>query len=814
MPETKKLTQLPIDAHLERILQAFKANANLVLTASPGSGKTTRIPPNLISLLPANKNIVVLVPKRIAAISAASRIAEENNWELGKEVGYQVRFDNKTSAATRLIFMTEGVFIKRLNDESFLAQLQTIVFDEFHERSSHIDLSLGICLEKQIEGFDLKLVVMSATLNAEKILNFLPDAEWVEIDDKPYPLHIVKSKKSQRLSCDKVFVEVLIDSLQQALNLAKRDTLIFLPGLYEIRYVERALLEKFKNFEINILHGSIKLEEQRRILQPSAGRRIILSTNIAESSITIPSVDLVIDSGLEKKSVTEKKIGFKRLELTRISHFSANQRAGRAARTGEGYCYQLWHELDERSMPKQIEPEILQSDLLEETLTLLSLGIKQPDQFSWLDKPKKSFQDSLSQLKKWGLVDSSLNITAKGKSVQSCPLDIERSVLFVELIETGYTKEASRLLAYIETTTFDKIHEAIAIDNLQLNDLGRRIEIQLYQFSANRPLIKPTNSFRESLIKIFFKDFPNKIAKRKDKAAAVSSLGRGLEMASYLQQKDYDYYLLLSGRELSSALTFCDFAVGFSNEEFASISQSEVTLDTEVHFDIEKRRLYKIEKKKAGYFEISASTKTFVNEKAEPEIFLSFLKTNFSELIVEHPDYKNYVTKINFLRNKSDLLDIKNQDFDYLGKFEEQVLESVIETIKSVEEFFSFRLWDLLAFFTPQNITVFVQELADSFKLPSGKTVSIDYESEQAPKISARLQEFFGLKHNPLVCQGKIRMTLELLAPNYRPTQVTSQLENFWKVSYHEIKKELKARYPRHAWPDDPINYVHEKKKT
>lgn len=798
---------LPIDPHLEKIAKTLNENSNLVLTASPGSGKTTRVPPTLLKTIKTDKKIIVLVPKRIAAVSAANRIAEEQGFNLGQEVGYQVRFDNRTTNKTKLIFMTEGVFIKKIADEKFWQDIEVIIFDEFHERSSHIDLALGISLERQIMGQNLKLLVMSATLNADKLLTYLPDSKLIEIENRPFNLQIIKNKKGQRLICDQVFADQLIEALSQGLQKSKKDALIFLPGLGEIRYIERQLQSKFSQFEIAVLHGSIKLEEQRKILQPSKNRRIILSTNIAESSLTIPSVDLVIDSGLEKKSITEHKIGFKRLELTRISQFSAHQRAGRAARVSDGTCYQLWHELDERSMLEQIEPQILTSDLLEETLTLATLDIKTPDQFSWVDKPQKSFKSVQEQLQKWQLLDSNLNLTPKGKLVQHCPLDIERSLLFIELAQQGYQKEASQLLAFIETTNFDGLNQPVNLDDLYLTDMGRKIETQLNQISVAIK-VKSSSSFKETLIQIYFQFFANKIAQKKEKNQAVSSLGRGLEMANYLVKPEVEYYLLMSGRELSSALTKCDFAIGFSVQEFEKMVQKELKTITITALDIEKRRIYKIEKKVAGYFTISESSRIYIDERKNPEIFKDFLTKHFTDLINEHDDYKNYVTKLSFLQKRINEIEATLEDFKYLNSFVSEVLSSVIDSVRSLEEFFSFNLFDILIFFTPDKIKTLLNQLPSHFKLPNGKVIKIDYESEQAPKISAKLQEMFGQKTNPTILNGKIRMTIELLAPNYRPTQITSQLENFWTTSYFEIRKELKARYPKHAWPDNPSEVI------
>lgn len=810
------LTPLPIDSFLDSIVQAYLKNDNLILTAPPGSGKTSRVPAAILQNLLNSKSlkkIVVLVPRRIAAISSAMRICEENNWALGQEVGYQVRFENKTSAQTQLIFMTEGVFIKKLADPDLWKDLELIIFDEFHERSSNIDLCLGICLEKQILEQQIKMLVMSATLNVEQLEKYLGNSVHIEVTTPVFPLEIVKSKKSQRLVCDYAFVDMFLDTLQLASQKSKKDILVFLPGLSEIRFIENAINIKFRDFEINILHGSVKLEEQRRIVsEHSARRRIILSTNIAESSLTIPSIDCVIDSGLMKKAVTDSKIGFKKLELGRISLFSTKQRAGRAARTGPGTCYQLWHELDERSMPEQILPEIYDSDLLEESLTLLSLGIRQPDNFSWLTPPKKTFKKALTQLQQWKLIDEDFKITSKGQLVQSCPLDIERSLLFVDLASKGFFNDACTFLAFLETTNFDKQIEPVNLQRLNLNDLGRRIENQLQRLKI--PITKKSSSsFKETLINLFFTDFAYKIAKKKEKTQLVSSLGRGVEISPYLLGADLDYYLLFSGREVNSALTKCNFAIGFTSPEFEKYSAENIKTITDVFFDPEKNRIYKIEKKIAGFFTISESARTYVNEKQNPELFLQFFEQHFGDLLNQHEQYKNYVTKINFLKKKSSEADLKTEDFEYFINFESAVFDSVRDSVKSIQEFAELNLFDILLFSTPENIRNALSSLPSSFTLPGGKVIKVDYESELAPKISARIQEMFGVKNNPSVLNGKLRMTVELLAPNYRPTQVTSQLEKFWTTSYLDVRKDLKARYPKHAWPENPLEYIPEKKK-
>ncbi len=806
--------QLPIDKYLKNIVGSFEISPNLILTAPPGSGKTLRVPAALLkNLLTQNqgKKIVVLVPKRIAAVSAAAFIAEENNWQLGEEVGYQVRFDNKTSPRTQLIFMTEGVFIKRINDSALWQNLEAIVFDEFHERSAFNDMALGICYERQLLEQNLKILVMSATLDVAPLQKFLGDSEWIEVASPPHPLEIIKNKKAQRLVFDYSAAEQIVDTIREALRQSKKDVLVFLPGLHEIRMVQNKLNQSGVNTTTEILHGSIRLDEQKRILQPTSQRRIILSTNVAESSLTLPSVDCVVDSGLQKTSIVESKIGFKRLELVRISQFSAIQRAGRAARIGPGRCFQMWHEIDERSMPDQIEPEILKSDLLEECLTLLSIGITKPETFSWLDQPGRSFFAAIKKLRAWELITDNRELTAKGRLVQNCPLDIERSQLFVELCLADQKKFACRFLAYLETNDFSKDHSLIDPESAQLNELGQKIERQL----AGMNILSQTKSLnpRASLIQIYLKSFPEKMAQKKEGTNGISSLGRGLEFASHLIAKDSDYFLLLQGRDLSDSVTRIEYAVSFTQNEFDQFSQQNQVMHTTYQIDFEKRNIYKIEKKMSGLFVISESSRIPLNLKSDKTIFKKLFLEQSALFLESHPAWKRYVTRINFLKKKSIEISLSLTDFNFLGELDSKVAESVSDTLHSVQEFLDYDLYQLLLYLTPDEVKSSLSQLPNEFILPNKKGVAIDYEAELAPLISVRIQDILGQIKNPVILNGKLRLTIELLAPNRRPTQITSQLEQFWQSSYLEIRKELRARYPKQDWPENPLEWKPEMSK-
>ncbi len=799
---------LPIDAYLEKVSQALNQTPNLILTAPPGSGKTLRVPAFLLKKLISEKSlkkIIVLVPKRIAAISAVNFIADENLWRVGDEVGYQVRFDNQTSAKTQLIFMTEGVFIKKINDPELWNNLDLVVFDEFHERSAQNDMAFGICFERQMLDSKLKIVVMSATLHVEPLQKFLEKSEWISVDAPPFALELIKSTKAQKLICDHAFIDHLADTVRIALNKVNKDILVFLPGLHEINLAKSRILQQLPSLVVEILHGSIPIDEQKRILRPGAMRRVVLSTNIAESSLTLPSVNGVIDSGLQKKSVTEAKVGFNRLELTRISLFSARQRAGRAARTGPGVCFQLWHEIDERSMPAQIEPEILKSALLEESLTLLSMGVAKPETFSWLDQPQRSFSEAIKQLIKWDLITTDRKMTQKGQLVQRCPLDVERSVLFVELSLWGHAQKASQFLAFLESNDFSKNSQLVDLQNLPLNDLGRRIERQLQGFS-----IKPNpqkSDFRAALIQIYLKYFPEKMAQIKSGNKGISSLGRGLEFAPHLTSKENEYYLLFQGRDLSDSVTKVEFALGLSQAEFQQFGSQNQTMQITYQVDLDKRNVYKIEKKMSGLFVISESSRIPLNLKADPGVFTKIFGEQTESFLQAHVGWKRYVTRISFLKKRSNDLGYAASSFLYLETLPAKVNESIGATIHSIEEFLSYELYPLLIYLTPSDLKSDLGLLASEYILPNKKVVAIDYESELAPLISVRIQDILGQIKNPTILNGRIKMTIELLAPNRNPTQTTSHLEQFWQTSYHEIRKELRGRYPKHDWPEQPLEW-------
>lgn len=822
------MISLPIDSHLPAILEKFKKSKNLILQASPGSGKTTRVPAALLKALHATgdrqKKIIVLVPKRIAAVSAADRISDENGYTLGDEVGYHVRFEPVFKASTQLIFMTEGLFIKKASDENFWNTIGILIFDEFHERSSLMDMVLGLAIEKQILCCeDLKLIVMSATLNSEALQKFIPQNDFVQIDAPPHPLKIVYSTKSQKLVCDNDFYAALVQTAYTAWHQGTKDLLIFLPGLGEMRKAETYLAKKIPGAPICILHSSVKLAEQKEILKLQNHRRIILATDIAESSLTLPSVDTVVDSGLRKVAVSEFKIGFNQLELQRISLFSAKQRAGRAARLGPGTVFRLWHESDQRSMPEQIKPEILSSNLLEEILTLKCADVSDINQFSWLDRPpEKVVAAALVKLKNWKLLNEKEEMNKLGQVVQNLPLSLENSLLFFKLAEHGFKKDAAYLIACLETSDFSKIfsdRSAVAetdLDRLFANAYlpaqGQKIKSQLEGFSIQKQAADNFD-FRKSLIAVFFEFFPYRIAKRKTATEGLSSLGRGVSLLPGLEANECDYYILLEGFNGPNNKTEISFAVGFSKEEFLEFSESTIQLQTSYQIEIQKRMIYKTESKRIGQFVINESAKTPLTT-AEISRLWPELSVLHAELLLQaHPDYLPFIDKVNFLNKRRAILGYDESIFLFLPDIGNQIIIELANIITSLDEFFSYPLIELLLIHTPEPLKSDIKKLPDFLDFPSGKRVSLDYLSDNAPLVSVKIQDVFGWNSTPTLLDQRLLVTLELLAPNMRPTQITQNLKQFWLGSYFDIRKELKARYPKHPWPDNPAEFKLEKRK-
>jgi ATP-dependent helicase HrpB len=829
---------LPIDSHLDDILAKLNGAQNLVLVAEPGAGKTTRLPPALLKHF--SGEILVLEPRRIAAVAAADRIAEQNGWQLGHEVGYRVRFENKTDAQTRLIFMTEAILARRLLNDSELKNVDVVVLDEFHERSIHVDLALGLLRELQ-ELRDIKIVVMSATLDAEKIAQFLSqgsakETPIVRVPGLLHPLQIELHDKPLRPPPDASFYTVLIQKVKEAAQRNSGDILVFLPGVGEISRAKEGLSTWAQDakIEIHILHGSLGLDDQRRALHSRGQRRIILSTNIAESSLTVDGVTAVVDGGFAKVMSQDLTTGFSRLKLSRISQSSAKQRAGRAARLTPGVCFRLWGRSEDLSLKKEDTPEILRSDLSESLLFLAATGVPNFETFSWFEKPSavaiKKARLELIELGALSSRDENQNtITAHGQLMAQLPLAPKWAHFLLLCAHQGHLRDGCRLAALVEDRDIlrEGTAEAYSGDNFE-NDLLLRLHLlnefesqrrerdlhahtaknvlrsaerlaQVTRSIVNRDSNLKTSSEKWTLEEIVLKVFSSHLCRRRgasDKALMVGR--RGVKLAPASIVKTSEFFIPFQAVELTgSADTTVGLAFGFSREFIVSALKTEIEDYTELFLDEEKGRLFNRKEKRFRDLPLEEPRLSPAAAAQSEDQLADFLARNISYLTKNNEAFAHWLERWQaFTQASAVTIELPLTHALQMASVGEKKLEDIVA--KDLNYFIETGLPESL-------VHDFRANAPATFTAPTGSKFKIHYPPNRSPYVEVRLQELFGVKENPKVFSGKIPLQFHLLGPNYRPQQVTSDIASFWQNTYPEVRKELRIRYPKHSWPENPL---------
>lgn len=834
---------LPIDIFVPEIQDLMNQGQNLVITASPGAGKTTRLPPALLKV--TTKKIIVLEPRRMAAIAAAHRIAEENGWQVGEEVGYQVRFANKTSAKTRLVFMTEALLARQMIDDPELADVELVILDEFHERSMHVDLALGLLRELQELGRDIKILVMSATLEAEKISSYLGDCPIVSVPGKLFELDVRYQKGSQVLQTFPQFFDSVVQTAKEAQLNTKHDILVFLPGVGEIDRAKEALQTwaDSKNIELIPLHGSLSLEDQRKALKKASSQRVILSTNIAESSVTLDGVNTVIDSGLAKNMKQDHRTGFSRLELGRISLSSAIQRAGRAARQFPGICYRMWNKMDELSFGKSEVAEIQRVDLTESLLFLSAQGVTDFDSFSWYERPQKvAIENALRYLRISGALDESNKITALGRKILHFPLPVRLAKLMLVGMNLGASELASEMAALLQERDIlrkEAVNSYLG-DNLEC-DLSARLEA-LHQFRQNKKapngahfyslqtvdqsarqikeLARRLQTTQETVPslkkdqqlaltkKIIFTAYADRLCRRRGKTErALMVGGRGVKLQNETLVKNSEFFVALNGVEGSSdAETMVSLACGAEKDFVLELFKNSLQKTKDVSFIEEKGQFFSREYRSLYGLPLEEPSLTPASNTEITEKLPQILADKFDLVLKTNESLAHWWERLEFLHRHEPLA----VDFDKLKA------EALAQACMGESKMQIVMEKDLCFFFDsvlPSEIAQTLRkEVPDRIEVPSGSKIRVIYPPDKPPYLEVRIQEVFGLMETPKVMHKSIPVTLHLLGPNFRPVQVTSSLESFWKNGYPEVRKELRIKYPKHQWPEDPADGVPEAK--
>jgi ATP-dependent helicase HrpB len=826
----------PIDSILPQIRQKVLISPSVVLHAPPGAGKTTKVPLALLDSIPPERGrIIMLEPRRIAAVSAARWMAHLLGEQVGETVGYTIRFDSRISEKTRVEVVTEGILTRRIQTDPTLENVAMVIFDEFHERSIHADLALALCLDIS-KGLrtDLKILIMSATLDSGPISALLGNAPVVSSGGDAFPVeerYITNSRN--RLLRDRI-----IDAVVMALKETSGDILVFLPGSGEIRQCSDALKtiisDKIKDLSIHPLYGDLPFEEQERAILPSEKRRIVLATNIAETSLTIEGVSVVIDSGLTRRLQYDPSTGMNRLITVNTSRASAEQRKGRAGRLAPGVCYRLFSRHAFQSMVPFTPPEILASDLSSLVLELAVWGVKDPSMLTWLDAPPVAALESARQLlMNLGLIDESCSVTSEGREVARLPLHPRLGRLLLRAAELGCLNLGADLAAILSErdivrrsasvssepdigTRVEMLHEwrrskviPDAADLWGLRAVDRTSKQLLRLISRTSKTIDKESSDPDMIPRLLLCAFPDRIAKGREEADGnfLLSQGRGVRLpaASSLARSPYIIAVNLDAGEKTEGRVH------------SAASVSELLIRQECSKNIKAMRRIEWSKKErkiiAAVEEIIGavllSVKSFSPTEEEILPIICEAIRSGSANVSFSDEARTFQARVSLIRRafpEKDLPDLSDETLllspeewliPWLGRMRTAQDLSSLDILPALRAKVSWRQQQLLDEQAPTHISV-----------PSGSRIAVDYAAGETPVLAVKLQEMFGLADTPTIAGDRVKVLLHLLSPARRPVQVTQDLKGFWNSGYQQVKKELKGRYPKHPWPDDPWNAV------
>lgn len=846
------LNSLPIDTVLPQIVAALQDSNSVVLRAPAGAGKTTRVPPEILrTLTTRHGQILVLEPRRIAARTAARRMAFERGEQVGRTIGYRVRFEESVSRDTRILVVTEGVLLRRLQDDPFLEGIAVVVFDEFHERRLDSDLALAMVRRvQQTVRPDLKIVAMSATLDPAGISRYLDDCPIVESEGRLHPVRISYLRRVQRQQ----IAELATDGIEQVLHQTDGDVLVFLPGVGEILRTHRELdhLVRRHNLAVFKLFGDMTAEDQDRVLAPCDHRKIVLSTNVAETSVTIEGVTAVVDTGLARQMQFDANIGLNRLELTTVSKASADQRAGRAGRTQPGICLRLWEEAAQRFRPDFEVAELHRVDLSSAVLRLYDWGETDIAAFPWFEAPPAaSVEHAQKLLQLLGAIDN-VGITRLGRRLVRFPLAPRIARLLVEAQQFGQSDRAALMAALlserdpfsgsqrdlrpdrgptIRTTAvhrscsdvLDRLHAvedylATGQSHSNCGEINRGAVTTLTQVAKQLTSVLCDDSLTgdqsaannavtcidpdQALLRALVAGFPDRVAKRRDTTGERGLMvgGRGVRLGPRSAVTKSPLFLCVdidgagpeaTVRQASEVLRewLPESLIRVRDELFFHPTQKQVVARRRVSFDD---------------LVLEETPAAIVDPIAAADVL--FQASQFQmECVMPHDDeeFSSFVARSGCLRGWMPEL--------ALPPFDEELLRNVLRDLCPGRRAFSelkaapwlAALQSRLEYAVVQTIE---REAPERITVPSGSRIRLIYETGRPPVLPVRIQEVFGLKQTPRIAGGRIPVLLHLLAPNMRPQQVTDDIASFWANTYPDVRKELKRRYPKHAWPENPLS--------
>jgi ATP-dependent helicase HrpB len=829
-------TTYPVQKVVAELTRQLEVQPIVILQAPPGAGKSTILPLLLLDEpWLRNQKMIMLEPRKLAARSVATRMAKLLKEDVGKTIGYRVRFENAVTKETRCEVVTEGILTRMIQSDNTLDGIGLVIFDEFHERSLQADLALALCLQiQQILRNDLRILIMSATLDGEKLSSILNNAPIVTTAGKQYPvaMRYIPAEKEMFIAAPTARV------IRKALQEQAGDILTFLPGVGDIHRVAELLEAESLPVKVYPLYGDLPFSKQQDALTPDAGgvRKIVLATSIAETSLTIEGITTVVDSGQSRVPRFDPRSGLTRLETIRVTRDSADQRAGRAGRLGPGICYRMWSEAAHHNLQPTRQPEILEADLTPLMLELANFGIEEPGQLSWITAPPAgALSQARELLHQLGALHTN-KITSRGKEMLRLPTHpriahmlLEASAFDLLNFSDGHTllsRSPSDTLLALATDIAAILEERDPLSKELGADLSLRIEVLRKwrnggRVTAERNILERIERLALSWRKIFkievdnsipidsdvgkllAEAYPERIARQIDKHSPRYKLVHG--RVAKLPEHDAllrNTWLAIAHLDSGSGegKIFMAAPLAESDLNHRAVEQETVT------WDDEKGMITALTEKKIGNVVVSSKPLRNVSNDLRIDILVKAFQTEGLKLLPwndEHREWQARVMSLHLWRPDEEWPDVSEEN---LLRTAGTWLSPFLHAVYKRSDFQRLEMNNILSSLLSWNLNSRLNQLApDRLAVPSGSMIKVNYSpAGDTPVIEVRLQEMFGLQETPSVNEGRTKVMLHLLSPGYKPVQVTQDLRSFWQTAYHEVRKELRMRYPRHHWPEDP----------
>ncbi len=841
---------LPVEQSIGDIQKGLESNSCAILKAPPGAGKTTRVPLALLNEpWLENKKILLLEPRRLAAVSCASHMSGLFNESVGQTIGYRIRMDKKTGPNTRIEVITQGIFVRMIQNDPSLEGIGLVIFDEFHERNLQNDLGFALCMDA-MGGYcdDLRVLVMSATMETGNVSDVMNQAPVIISEGKSYPVatvyHPVQDRKNQPVPVERA----VLNGIRTVLKQTDKDVLVFLPGVGEIRRVLASLDGLDDAIQVLPLYGNLTTKEQARVFAPSKSgyQKIVLTTSIAETSITIDGIGVVIDSGLMRLPRFCAQTGMSRLETLRVSKASADQRRGRAGRTAEGICYRLWSEYDHQLLAPFTQPEILNVDLAGLVLELAAWGVSDMEQLKWLDLPdEKMLDQARSLLIMLGGLDHQGRITHHGEQMVGLGLHPRLAQIVIQGAQKGFARLASLIASLLGER--DILHFE---NSLPDPDVGLRLEVLHTLMLKNRiweqgfkikkalarRIIQAALKIEKSIV-VAFKDkptkknremafhvdmagdllalgFPDRIAKKRDSAKHTYLMANGkgayFSQVNSLSNNRYIVAIQLDGDKKNARIFLAaPYSISALNGSFKDELK---TLQVQ---EWNKKQTCVQAKEQIFYKKILVQEKRLseIDPYKACDILLEQIRQSGIDILPWTKKLLSFKERAVFLKQTGRFNQLPDLSDEHLESTLDQWLKPFVQGCNSFKQLKRMDLEGaVFSLFNWEEKQIVKSNAPTHIVVPSGSKKPLKYTGQnillESPVLEVRLQEMFSLPQTPKIAGNTIAVTLHLLSPAGRPVQITNDLNSFWENTYAQVKKDLMGRYPKHYWPDDPMTAI------